>query len=91
MCGGRPCFTSVCGVSLQHAIMVLGGVQLVLTLIATLLNSLKYSRISGVFDEDFDESCGDVEVCIGPIIKVSCTNILGWPGPSISQFQLVTE
>ena len=77
MCGGRPCFTSVCGVSLQRAIMVLGGVQLALTLIATLLNSLKYSRISGVFDEDFDESCGDVEVCIGPIIKVSCSNILG--------------
>ena len=85
MCGGRPCFTSVCGVSLQRAIMVLGGVQLALTLIATLLNSLKYSRISGVFDEDFDESCGDVEVCIGPDYQGLLLKHPG-PGPLISQF-----
>merc|ERR1712170_326153 len=68
MCGGRPCFTSCCGLSLQKTVIVIGIIELVITLIATILNIIKYANSIGAFDEDYKE-CDDKDVCIGPIIK----------------------
>ena len=53
MCGGRPCFTSVCGLSLQKSVIVIGILELLITVIATILNIIKYARSVGAFDEDY--------------------------------------
>ena len=53
MCGGRPCFTSVFGLSLQKSVIVIGILELVITVIATILNIIKYARSVGAFDEDY--------------------------------------
>ena len=53
MCGGRPCFTSVCGLSLQKSVIVIGILELLITVIATILNIIKYARSYGAFDEDY--------------------------------------
>ena len=69
MCGGRPCFNSVCGVSLKNSVLIIGGIELAITVVATILNIVKYATAIGAFDEDFNEECDDKDVCIGPIIK----------------------
>jgi len=69
MCGGKPCFNSVFGVSLQKSVLIIGIVELVITIIATILNIIKYSAAIGAFDDDFSDECDDKDVCIGPIIK----------------------
>eukprot|EP00090_Calanus_glacialis_P012998 TRINITY_DN21622_c0_g1_i1.p1 TRINITY_DN21622_c0_g1~~TRINITY_DN21622_c0_g1_i1.p1 ORF type:complete len:246 (+),score=61.74 TRINITY_DN21622_c0_g1_i1:109-846(+) len=69
MCGGKPCFTSVFGISLQKSVLIVGILELVITVIATILNIIKYSAAIGAFDEDFGPECDDKDVCIGPIIK----------------------
>jgi len=69
MCGGKPCFSSVFGISLQKSVLIVGIVELVITIIATILNIIKYSAAIGAFDEDFGPECDDKDVCIGPIIK----------------------
>ena len=70
MCGGKPCFTSVCGLSLQKSVMIIGFVQLGITLIATILNVVKMSR---GYD---DEECEGKDVCIGAIIKYAVFDAL---------------
>eukprot|EP00092_Neocalanus_flemingeri_P050517 GFUD01058418.1.p1 GENE.GFUD01058418.1~~GFUD01058418.1.p1 ORF type:complete len:233 (-),score=56.49 GFUD01058418.1:79-777(-) len=69
MCGGKPCFSSVFGISLKRSVLIVGIVELVITVIATILSIIKYAAAVGAFDEDFGPECDDKDVCIGPIIK----------------------
>jgi len=69
MCGGKPCFNSVFGISLQKSVLIVGILELVITIIATILNIIKYATAIGAFDDDFGPECDDKDVCIGPIIK----------------------
>eukprot|EP00088_Acartia_fossae_P055957 TRINITY_DN6508_c0_g1_i6.p1 TRINITY_DN6508_c0_g1~~TRINITY_DN6508_c0_g1_i6.p1 ORF type:complete len:198 (-),score=42.12 TRINITY_DN6508_c0_g1_i6:317-910(-) len=65
MCGG-PLVTSVCGLSLKKAVIAVGIGQMVITVIATILNIIKYER-----GYDRSECSPDDDVCIGPLIKYS--------------------
>ena len=65
MCGSRPCFKSVFGLDLATAVIIIGVLELVVTIIATLLNVIKYSE----YYEAYGEECQDKDVCIGPLIK----------------------
>ena len=56
MCGGRPCFTSCCGISLQKSVIIVGVLELVLTVIATILNIVKYAKSIGALDNDYSDS-----------------------------------
>jgi len=49
--------------------MIVGIIEMVITVIATILNIIKYAAAIGAFDEDFESECDDKDVCIGPIIK----------------------
>jgi len=68
MCGGSPCIKSVCGFSLQSTVIGIGIIELIITIIATILNIIKYASKTGAFDEDNSE-CEDRDVCWGPIAK----------------------
>merc|ERR1712233_303964 len=62
MCG-QPCFRSVCGMPLQTAVYIIGLVELIITVIVTIANVVKYSKLVN------EEDCEGKDVCIGPIIK----------------------
>ena len=62
MCGGRPCFTSVLGLSLQKSVIIIGVIELILTIIATILNIVKYAKSIGALDDDYSE-CQDKVNC----------------------------
>merc|ERR1712061_586893 len=62
MCG-QPCFRSVCGMPLQTAVYIIGLVELIITVIVTIANVVKYSKFIN------EEDCEGKDVCIGPIIK----------------------
>merc|ERR1712066_82815 len=62
MCG-QPCFRSVCGMPLQTAVYIIGLVELIITVIVTIANVVKYSKFVN------EEDCEGKDVCIGPIIK----------------------
>jgi len=70
MCGGKPCFSSVCGLSLQRSVMIIGFVQLGITVVATILNVVKMSR-----GYDYSE-CQGKDVCTGAIIKYAVFDAL---------------
>ena len=59
MCGARPCLSSVCGLELRVAVITIGGAELLLTLVATVLNVAKYASH---YTED---GCRDRDVCFG--------------------------
>ena len=59
MCGGRPCFNSVCGISLQKSVIIVGVLELVLTVIVTILNIVKYAKSIGALDDDYNSECDD--------------------------------
>ena len=59
MCGGRPCFTSVCGISLQKSVIIVGVLELILTVIVTILNIVKYAKSIGALDDDYNSECDD--------------------------------
>ena len=65
--GARPCFTSCFGIPLQTSVIIVGVVELFITIIATVLNVVKYSKF---LDPDSEE-CEGKDVCIGPLIKYS--------------------
>ena len=65
MCGSRPCFKSVFGLDLATAVIIIGVLELLVTIIATVLNVVKYSE----YYEAYREECEDKDVCIGPLIK----------------------
>merc|ERR1712172_248924 len=62
MCG-PPCFRSVCGMPLQTAVYIIGLVELIITVIVTIANVVKYSKFVN------EEDCDGKDVCIGPIIE----------------------
>merc|ERR1712048_1517109 len=62
MCG-PPCFKSVCGLPLQKAVYIIGLIELIITVIVTIANVVKYSQFVN------EEDCQGKDVCIGPIIK----------------------
>merc|ERR1712192_140765 len=62
MCG-PPCFRSVCGMPLQTAVYIIGLVELIITVIVTIANVVKYSKFVN------EEDCEGKDVCIGHIIK----------------------
>merc|ERR1711890_118342 len=62
MCG-QPCFRSVCGMPLQKAVYIIGLVELIITVLVTIANVVKYSKFVN------EEDCEGKDVCIGPIIK----------------------
>merc|ERR1711870_98112 len=49
MCG-PPCFRSVCGMPLQKAVYIIGLIELIITVIVTIANVVKYSQF--VNEED---------------------------------------
>merc|ERR1712223_495917 len=49
MCG-PPCLRSVCGVPLQKAVYIIGLIELIITVIVTIANVVKYSQF--VNEED---------------------------------------
>ena len=59
MCGGRPCFSSCCGLSLQKSVVIIGIIELVITAIATILNIVKYAKGVGYFDDEYNNECDD--------------------------------
>ena len=69
MCGGKPCFNSVCGLSLQKSVIIIGFVQLGITVIATILNVIKLSK-------GYQDDCDGKDICIGPIIKYAVFDAL---------------
>merc|ERR1712141_201446 len=80
MCG-QPCFRSVCGMPLQTAVYIIGLVELIITVIVTIANVVKYSQFVN------EEDCEGKDVCIGPIIKycvfdaffgILCSVLLFW-------------
>lgn len=66
MCG-PPCFNSLCGLDLALAVIIIGLMELALTIIATALNVVKYAA----YYDAYGEECEDKDVCIGPLIKYS--------------------
>merc|ERR1712152_123884 len=62
MCG-PPCFRSVCGMPLQKAVYIIGLIELIITVIVTIANVVKYSQFVN------ENDCEGKDVCIGPIIK----------------------
>ena len=71
MCGGAPCVKSVFGVSLERSVIIVGVIEIVLTVIATILNIISYTNRWG---RDYDDC--DKDVCIGPIIKYAVFDAL---------------
>ena len=65
MCCSKPCFKSVFGLDLGTAVIIIGVLELVVTIIATVLNVVKYSE----YYEAYGEECQGKDVCIGPLIK----------------------
>jgi len=64
MCG-EPCIKTVCGLTLQKSVFIIGLVELVITAVATIATVFKYSRRIDIEGEE----CEGKDVCIGPIIK----------------------
>ena len=67
MCGARPCCSSVCGLELRVAVITIGGAELLLTLVATVLNLAKYA--SHYTEEGDSAQCRDRDVCFGNFIS----------------------
>merc|ERR1712200_30667 len=71
MCG-PPCFRSVCGMPLQKAVYIIGLIELIITVIVTIANVVKYSQFVN------EEDCEGKDVCIGPIIKYCVFDAFFW-------------
>merc|ERR1711936_490760 len=71
MCG-PPCFRSVCGMPLQKAVYIIGLIELIITVIVTIANVVKYSQFVN------EEDCQGKDVCIGPIIKYGAFSSSGF-------------
>ena len=66
MCGSKPCISSVFGLELRVAVVIIGVLELIVTIIATVLNVVKYTKH---FDDPvaYEEACADKDVCIGKL------------------------
>ena len=69
MCGSKPCCESVFGLELRLAVITIGVMELLLTLVTTLLNISKFIK-SVEEEEDFMRFCEDKDVCIGASNKI---------------------
>ena len=67
MCGDKPCFESFFGLPLQLTVIIIGVLELLITIVATILNVVKYAKY---LDPEGPE-CEGKDVCIGPLIKYS--------------------
>ena len=67
MCGGGPCFHTFFGIPLQLTVIIIGVIELVITIIATILNVVKFAQ----FVDPYSDECEGKDVCIGPLIKYS--------------------
>merc|ERR1712055_790113 len=65
MCG-QPCFRSVCGMPLQTAVYIIGLVELIITVIVTIANVVKYSKFIN------EEDCEGKDVFIGARLRHRC-------------------
>ena len=65
MCGGEPCVRSVLGIPLQRSVLIIGYIELGITIIATILNTIKYATDR----TGYDYECEENDVCFGPLIK----------------------
>ena len=72
MCGSGPCFRTVCGVPLQRAVLIVGYIELSITIIATILNVIKYEG----FLDNYSVECNGKDVCFGPLIKYVVLDVL---------------
>ena len=63
---GQPCFTTVFGQNIRRVVLHIGLVELLITLVVTTLNVIKYTQYVQLFGED----CASKDVCVGPLIKV---------------------
>ena len=68
---GQPTFNTVFGQPLRSVVVYIGLLELTITLVATVLNLIKYTQHLDLFGED----CAGKAVCVGPLIKVRCLNI----------------
>jgi len=67
MCGScfsRPCVKSCFGLPLKTAVFAIGIIQIIITVLATIINVLNLSN-------KLKDECDGVDVCAGPIIKYS--------------------
>ena len=62
-----PCFSSCFGLPLQTTVVVIGVIELFITIIATVLNVAKFAQN---IDTEGEE-CEGKDVCLGPLIKYS--------------------
>jgi hypothetical protein len=67
MCGGGPCFNTFFGIPLQLTVIIIGVIELIITIVATILNVVKYAQ----FVDPYGEECAGKDVCYGPLIKYS--------------------
>ena len=59
-----PCIGSVCGLELRLSVVIIGVVQLLVTVVATVLNVVKYSN--NLEDKlAYNRECLDKDICIG--------------------------
>jgi len=72
MCG-KPLVNSCFGISLSRSVIAIGVIELVITVVATILNVVKFSR---GWEDRYGEECDKVDVCIGPLIKYSVFDAL---------------
>ena len=66
MCSNKPCITSVCGLQLKICVVIIGALELLVTLIASVLNIVKYS-VSYDDSEAYERECQNKDVCIGEL------------------------
>ena len=63
---GQPCFTTVFGQNIRRVVLHIGLLELLITLVITTLNVIKYTQ----YVQLFGEACASKDVCVGPLIKV---------------------
>ena len=44
MCGGGPCFNTFFGIPLQLTVIIIGVIELIITIVATILNVVKFAQ-----------------------------------------------
>ena len=68
MCGCRPLFKTACGFPLKKAVLVIGIIQIIITVIATICNVVNLSM--------YRVDCDQVDICWGPVVKYAVVDAL---------------
>merc|ERR1711997_659710 len=94
-CTGKPCFNSVFGISLRRAVIIIGCIQLGITAVVSIINTVRYAE----YRTDLGQDCSSEEICVGPLIKFAvfdgffgtlCALLLIFGGKSESSCMLVS-